>query len=383
MTRLPEALLNDPALIAVLDAIEGGGHRAWLVGGAVRNALLAQPVEDIDIATDALPETVMSLAQAAGLKPVPTGIAHGTITVVSAGQGFEVTTLRRDLETDGRRAVVAFAADLTQDAQRRDFTMNAIYAARDGHIIDPVNGLPDLLARRLRFVGDPAARIREDYLRILRFFRFLAWYGREAQPDAVAACAALRQGLSRIAPERIGAEMRKLLSASDPGPAVLLMQDTGVLAQILPGAAAQSLPALIAREGDTLPAWPRRLAALHPNDAAAALRLSRDEARAQQHLRDALARDWSLDEAGYRLPKNLAVDYALIRNADLPADWRDRLAHAAGARLPITAADLAPHLTGPALGRGLKAAEALWIASQFAAPAPALIDAALLAKEKE
>lgn len=386
MTRLPAPLLHDPALIAVLDAVEAGGHRAWLVGGAVRNALLGQPVDDIDIATDAPPETVMAQAQAAGLKPVPTGIAHGTITVVSDGQGFEVTTFRRDVETDGRRAVVAFSDDMEQDAQRRDFTMNALYAARDGHVIDPVGGLPDLVARRLRFVGDPAARIREDYLRILRFFRFLAWYGRDAQPDAVAACAALKQGLSQIAPERIGAEMRKLLAAPNPGPALLLMQETGVLAQVLPGAKASAVPALIAHEGDTPPAWRRRLAALRPDDPTAALRLSRDEARTQYQLQNALARDWWLAEAGYRLPPRLATDYALIRAAqghDLPADWRDRLARAAGARLPITAADLAPHLSGPALGRGLKAAEALWIDSQFATPTPALIDAALLTKDTE
>ncbi len=386
MTRLPDAILHDPALTAVLDAVEAGGHRAYLVGGAVRNALLGQQVDDIDIATDAHPDAVMVQAQAAGLRPVPTGIAHGTITVVADGQGFEVTTFRRDVDTDGRRAVVAFTDDLTRDAQRRDFTMNALYADRQGHVIDPVGGLPDLAARRLRFVGDPAARIREDYLRILRFFRFLAWYGRDAQPDAISAFADLKQGLSRIAPERIGAEMRKLLAAPDPAPAVLLMDQTGVLAQILPGADATALPALIAREGDIAPAWPRRLAALRAPDAPDALRLSRAEARDQNHLHTARTLDWTLAEAGYRLPAHLATDYALIRAADgasLPTDWRDRLAQAARARLPITAADLAPHLSGVALGRGLKAAETLWIAGDFAVPAPALIDAALMAKDTE
>lgn len=384
MTRLPAAFLNDPALIAVLDAIEAGGDRAWLVGGAVRNGLLGQPVDDIDIATDALPETVMSLAQAAGLKAVPTGLAHGTITVVADGQGFEVTTLRRDVETDGRRAVVAFSTDLAQDAQRRDFTINALYAGRDGVVIDPVGGLPDLVARRLRFVGDPSARITEDYLRILRFYRFLAWYGHDAEPDALAACAALKAGLQQIAPERIGAEMRKLLAAPDPSAAVRLMQEAGVLALILPGADAADLAELIAVEGDMPPAWRRRLAAQAPTDPATALRLSRDEARDQHRLHDALSRNWSLAETGYRLPAHLAVDVALIRAARgvlLPPDWRDRLSRAASARMPISAADLSPHLTGPALGRGLRAAEALWIAGDFTSPAPALIDAALQTKD--
>lgn len=383
-THLPGDLLADPALMAVLDAVEAGGKIAYLVGGAVRNALLDQPVDDIDIATSARPDAVMDQAAAAGLKSVPTGIEHGTVTLVSAGRGFEVTTFRRDVETDGRRAVVAFSDDLAEDARRRDFTMNALYATRDGRLIDPVGGLPDLAARRLRFVGQPEARIREDYLRILRFFRFFARYGREADPDAVAACAALKDGLGRIARERIGAEMKKLLAAPDPGPAVALMAETGVLDQVLPGAAADRLPALIAVEGDRPPAWPRRLAALAAPDAADRLRLSRDEARAQDALAEALAANWSLNEAGYRMGEAAGTDLALIRaarGATLPEGWPARLGRAAASRLPISAADLMPPLEGPAVGRGLKAAEAAWIAGDFAVPAPALIDIARLAGE--
>lgn len=383
--RLPAGLLRDAALDAVLDAVEAGGHRAFLVGGAVRNALMGRPVDDIDIATDARPDEVMRLAREAGLKPVPTGIDHGTITVVSGGRGFEVTTFRRDVETDGRRAVVAFSDDLAEDARRRDFTMNALYADRTGEVIDPVGGLPDLAARRLRFVGDAQARIHEDYLRILRFFRFLAWYGHEAEPDAVAACAALKHGLVRIARERIGAEMKKLLAAPDPGPSVALMAETGVLAQVLPGADATALSALIAAESARPPAWPRRLACLRAPGVARALRLSRDEAKAQAALQAALAAGWSLNEAGYRLGTETATDFALIRAAwgeTLPGDWPDRLSRAAGAHLPVAAKDLMPQLQGAEVGRGLKAAEAAWIAGDFAVPAPALIDAALLAGKR-
>lgn len=381
MTRLPARILDDPALQAVLRAVEAGGHRILLVGGAVRNGLLDQPVEDIDLATDALPRQVIDLARQAGLKPVPTGIDHGTITVVSGGRGFEVTTFRRDVETDGRRAVVAFSQDLAEDARRRDFTMNALYATGEGKILDPVGGLADLAARRLRFVGRPEQRIREDYLRILRFFRFLAWYGRDADPAALAACAGLRDGLDRIARERIGAEMRKLLAASDPAPSVALMAKAGVLAQILPGAQDADLPALIEAERTTgiAPAWLRRLACLGEADAAQNLRLSRDEARRLAALADALRADWSLDEAGYRL-KASGRDYALIRAARgkaLPAGWQERLAHAARARLPLAARDLDGRLQGPALGRGLKAAEDAWIGSGFTAPISALIETAL------
>ncbi|MGZ3215580.1 CCA tRNA nucleotidyltransferase [Paracoccus sp. T5] len=384
MTRLPDQILSDDALQQVLRALQAQGNRAYLVGGAVRNALLGEAVDDIDIATDATPEQTVALAKTAGLRPVPTGIDHGTVTVVAARRGFEVTTFRRDVSTNGRHAVVAFSADLAEDAARRDFTINALYADSAGRVIDPMGGLPDLWARRLRFVGDPDQRIREDYLRILRFFRFLARYGRQADPRAVTACAAHRQGLARIARERIGAEMRKLLDAADPGPAVALMEETGVLPMVLPDARPDALAALLAVENGLPPAWPRRLAALSPTDCGEALRLSRAEARVQDRLREAQAKGWSLDEAAYRLGPELGVHHALLRAAlghPLPEGWRDRIDTAAAATLPVAAADLAP-LTGPALGRGLKAAEAAWIASGFSLPAPALIDMALLAQEE-
>ncbi|SCY47587.1 CCA tRNA nucleotidyltransferase [Paracoccus tibetensis] len=384
--RLPADILADADVGRVLSALQAAGARVWLVGGAVRNALLGEPVADIDLATDALPAEVTRLAEAAGLRAVPTGIEHGTVTVIAGGRGFEVTTLRRDVETDGRHAVVSFTADLAEDAARRDFTMNALYAAPSGEVIDPVGGLPDLAARRLRFVGEPEARIREDYLRILRFFRFLAQYGREADPAAVAACAALKPGLARIARERIGAEMRKLLAALDPGPAVALMDKTGVLDLLLPRPEPARLCALLEVEWSeaTAPHWPRRLAALAGDDAAEALRLSKAEARAQAILRQALAAGWSIDEAGFRLGAEMAVDLALLRAAEgqpLPQGWRARIAQAAGAALPISAADLTG-LEGAAIGRGLRAAETAWIASGFAMPAPALIDAARLAAEE-
>lgn len=375
MTQLPPWLLQDPALRSVLDAIEAGGHRAWLVGGAVRNALLEMPVEDVDLATDALPDGVLRLARAAGLKPVPTGIDHGTVTVVAGGRGFEVTTLRRDVETDGRRAVVAFSDDLAQDARRRDFTMNALYADRGGAVIDLVGGLDDLRARRIRFVGDPGQRIAEDYLRILRFFRFLAWYGRDADPDAVSACAALRDGLDGISRERIGQEMRKLLMAPDPVPAVRLMQDAGVLDKVLPGATPDRLSALRS------PApWLARLAALSQADLTGALRLSRSEARDHRTLVTALAENWSFNRIAYRLRGDLADAAAALVQTSGPRDGWIR-ARAAARPLPISAADLQPPLHGPALGRGLKAAEDAWIDSGFAMPATALIDIAILAAE--
>lgn len=389
MTELPACMLKDPALIAVLDAVEADGSRAYLVGGAVRNALLGQPVDDIDISTNALPEEVMRLAKSAGLKPVPTGLEHGTITVVAEGRGFEITTFRRDVETDGRRAVVAFSDSLEEDARRRDFTMNALYADRNGKVIDPVGGLDDLNARRLRFVGGPEERIREDYLRILRFFRFLAWYGRKPDPQGVAACAALKDGLARIARERIGAEIKKLLAAPDPVVSLRLMTDTGVLRQVLPPANVNRLEALVTLETQeqVSPSWIRRLSALcHEGNCAELLRLSKDETRKQSELAKAMAGKWSLNEAGYHLGVTAGIDYALLsssRGKPLPETWRQQISDASNARLPISARDLMPPLKGPAVGQGLRAAEQLWLSGGFTASRADLIATALRAEEQE
>ncbi|MGB3406471.1 MAG: CCA tRNA nucleotidyltransferase, partial [Jannaschia sp.] len=224
---------------AVMAMLSQAGHQALGVGGCVRNALLRRPVADVDIATDALPRQVMDLARTAGFGAIPTGIDHGTVTVVVAGAPFEVTTFRRDVETDGRHAVVVFSRDVAEDAARRDFTMNALYARADGTVIDPLEGLADLRAGVVRFIGDPVERITEDYLRILRFFRFTAWYGDPAtglQPEGLAACAEHADGLARISAERIGQEMCKLLGAADPAPAVAAMARAGILARVLPGA---------------------------------------------------------------------------------------------------------------------------------------------------
>ncbi len=369
---------SDPDLQRVMAALAAGGQQVYVVGGAVRNALLGQPIADWDLSSDAPPARVMELAAAAGLKTVPTGIDHGTITVISGGKPFEVTTFRHDVETDGRHARVAFSDNLADDAQRRDFTMNALYADQTGRVIDPVGGLKDLAALRLRFVGHAPARIREDYLRILRFFRFLAWYGdaQTADPAALSACADGAAGLAQISAERVGAEMRKLLGAADPAPALALMEETGVLAQILPGASAARLPALIAVERltETAPHWLRRLARIGGADAARALRLSRTEASYLEQI-TSLAQ-MPLPEIAYRHGADLAHDLALLHWAagSSPApEWQDQIAHAARQKLPLNATDLLPELQGPALGKGLKAAEQEWIDSGFAIPRADLI----------
>lgn len=372
--------LSRPQTQAVLAALQTGGFRALAVGGCVRNALLGVPVADVDIATDARPEQVMDLAAQAGLRVVPTGLDHGTVTLISDGIPHEVTTFRRDVATDGRRAVVAFADRIEEDAARRDFTMNALYARADGEVVDPLGGLADLLARKVRFVGDAPTRIREDYLRILRFFRFQAWYGDPAQgpdPDSLAACARFSAGIETISRERIGAEMRKLLAAPDPSPAVASMAAAGVLGVVLPGAEARALPVLVHLEQGLPARWIRRLAVLGGAGAADRLRLSRAEARDLAALRDALAEGPPPAELGFRLGAGLAADAVLGRAALLghpPADgWQAEVARGAAARFPVSAADLAP-LAGADLGRRLKALERRWLDSGLRLTRAQLLD---------
>lgn len=364
--------LETTATKYVTEILEKEGHKALFVGGCVRNMILDEPVSDLDISTDAHPQTVMKLAAQAGLKAVPTGIDHGTVTVVADGHPYEVTTFRRDVETDGRRAVVAFTDKIEEDARRRDFTMNAIYCDARGQVIDPLGGLPDLHARHVRFIDDPHDRIREDYLRILRFFRFHAWYGRGGiDADGLAACAELAEGISALARERVGQEMRKLLAAPDPAPATATMQMAGILARVLPGADTAALAPLIhlEQETDTPPDAIRRLAAIGGEAPRDALRLSNEDARRLDLLRTTLGSPAQAAELGYRHGAHVARDVVLLRTATMaqPINPDDLHAadHGAAQVFPITARDLMPNYQGPALGARLKQLETHWIAGGF------------------
>lgn len=378
--RLTAEWLTHPASQAVCKALTDGGFQAYFVGGCVRNALLGQPVSDLDISTDARPEQTLNLAKQAGLKAIPTGIDHGTITVVADGIPFEITTFRRDVDTDGRHAVVDFADTMDEDARRRDFTMNALYAAPNGEVFDPVNGLPDLRAGHLRFIGNADQRIREDYLRILRFFRFSAWYGDPAlgiDADGLAACAENLDGLAKLSAERVGSEVRKLLSAADPAPAMAAMAASGVLYAVLPGAQAQSLAILVHLEGDRSPDPIRRLAVIGGEDVLERLRLSNTDKRRLEAIQSGISMD--LGELGYR-HKDTAEDSYLVRQASMgqPID-PDELAivqHASEQSFPVKAADLMPAFTGAALGERLRKLETDWIASGFTLSRDALISSA-------
>ncbi|MGH7021547.1 MAG: CCA tRNA nucleotidyltransferase [Brevundimonas sp.] len=362
-------------------AAAGGVDCARFVGGCVRNALIGAPIDDIDIATTLTPDAVVAALKAAGLRSVPTGIEHGTVTAISERQPFEITTLRRDVSTDGRRATVAFTTDWAEDAGRRDFRLNALYADADGVILDPTGqGFDDALAGRIVFVGEPEGRIREDYLRILRFYRFYAWYGRGA-PDvaAVAACAALAEGVGQLSAERVSKELLKLLAAPDPRPAVRLMDEAGVLGRVLRQPADQTLfEAMVDVSGDPV----LRLSALLPADPARAGEVAR-RLRLSNAQRDRLV-EAVCGEATTALtgPQARAVLYRDGRQA-----FEDRVMRAwaeggdadGAARLltlakdwsrpsmPVGGRDLAQlGLTpGPETGRVLKAFEDGWIADDF------------------
>jgi len=371
-----------PATQAVTGALTQAGFQALFVGGCVRNTLLGAAVTDIDIATDARPEQVMDIMQTAGLRAIPTGIDHGTITVVSAHVPHEVTTFRRDIATDGRHAVVAFASTVAADAHRRDFTMNALYATPEGTVIDPLGGLADLRARHIRFIDDAQDRIHEDYLRILRFFRFFAWYGDQTNgidAEGLAACAANLDGLETLSRERVGAEIMKLLAAPNPAPAVAAMSQAGVLARVIPAADATPLSLLVSLESENrvAPAYVRRLAALGGQALRDALRLSRKDANRLDQLRNLVGGLDGPAALGYRFGAEIARDVLLLRGAifaqPLGDGWADSVRIGASAILPVKACDLMPRFRGAELGARLKALEARWIASDFKLTREALL----------
>ncbi|WP_337268972.1 CCA tRNA nucleotidyltransferase [Oryzifoliimicrobium ureilyticus] len=399
---------KDPALQRVLSLLNGAGAETRIVGGAVRNSLMDLPVGDIDLATTLMPEEVIARADAAGIKAVPTGISHGTVTLVVDGEPFEVTTLRTDMQTDGRHAQVVFGRDWEADAHRRDFTVNALYLDQDGRVIDFVSGLADIERRNIKFIGEASRRIAEDYLRILRFFRFFAWYG-TGRPDAdgLRACVAARGRLSTLSAERIWSETRKLLSADDPGRALLWMRQVGVLTEVLPETekwGIDAMPGLVAAE--TALGWSPdpllRLASIVPPDAerisamSQRLKMSKAEAGFLQDWAKTPNIDDEMSTAGFKrllyrrgtagilakLKLSTAVARSkaegdtreMARTARLIA-FLDEARRWEKPQFPLSGADVialgVP--AGPEVGKMLTALEDQWVEENFAADRAALL----------
>ncbi len=403
--------LHDAQLQRLLAALAAGGEEARIAGGAVRNSLLGQAVTDIDIAATTLPDETVIRAESAGFKTAPTGIKHGTITVIAEGKAFEVTTLRADIETDGRKATVRFGRDWKADAERRDFTINGLYATADGTVVDLVGGLSDLESRTVRFIGDPEARIREDYLRILRFFRFFAWYG-EGRPDGegLKACARLKDGLDRLSAERVWNELKKIFCAPDPSRAVLWMRQAGVLTRILPETEKWGIDALhplVETERDL--GWVAdplvRLEAIVPPDAER-LETMGDRLRLSNADKDRL-RHWvqspklpptlaerDLVEKLYRGDRQAIIDGLRLALASARGKARESdaaMIEAGGysrllkcalgwqpAEFPLNGSDLLDigYEPGPAIGKTLRSLEDKWIDSGFSLDRGALLERA-------
>jgi tRNA nucleotidyltransferase/poly(A) polymerase len=382
---------------AVFEALSGGGIETRAVGGAVRNSLLGIPVTEIDLATTAVPEKVIALAEKAGLKAVPTGIDHGTVTVIAGGVPFEVTTLRRDVETFGRHANVAFTTSWEDDARRRDFTLNALYADREGSVFDPLGGLDDVLSRRVRFIGDAEQRIKEDYLRILRFFRVHAYYGKgRMDEEGLHAAVKLRSGLERLSAERVGAELKRLLIAPGAVGAVEALYDYGLLTELLGGVpllkrferlvaieaalgltpnAALRLAALAVFIAEDVPRLADRLRLSNAEQAVLSLaaRLRPDS----QIIGEAAAKEflYRLGVEAYR--SYLMLAFAASGAAPDNSEWRR--VYALPERwqppaFPLRGADLATlGLKGPDIGETLRGLEQDWIAADFQPSREALL----------
>lgn len=384
--------LGAPDLSAVMEAL-GDGH-SRVVGGVVRDSLIGRAVRDVDIATDHAPEEASARLEAAGIKVVPTGIAHGTITAVVEGRPFEVTTLRHDVETFGRHARVAFHSDWEADAARRDFTINALYADAGGNLYDYFGGQDDLAAGRVRFIGDPAERIAEDALRILRFFRFHAWYGKGApDEDGLNACGENALKLDILSIERIRDELLKLLAAPDPAPVLTVMREAGILEHVLPNSSGESaLDTLVPLErtlGDVSAL--RRLATLLGRDGAALAAIGADmkmsnaqarrlaamaggEAPVAAHM---AAKD--LRAMVYRNGEQAFIDRAVLDNSHDDAEAVRGLIEAARGftppEFPVTGYDLeaAGMAPGPAMGEAMRVLEDAWVASDFSLDKAALL----------
>ncbi|MEM7461766.1 MAG: CCA tRNA nucleotidyltransferase [Pseudomonadota bacterium] len=396
--------LENPNLRQVFDLIETAGGQIRVNGGAVRNALLGEPVEEVDLSTDLLPEQVSKLGEACGLQVVPTGIEHGTVTVISGHQPYEITTLREDIETDGRWATVQFGTDWKADAMRRDFTINALYCDRNGNLYDPLVGFADLAARTVRFIGDPDQRIAEDKLRILRFFRFFAWYGSDRpDPESLKACVRNRDGLQGLSAERIWREFKKLMSAPDPVRSLLWMRTTKILSSIAPETenwGIDLLPSLVAiRQQMDEPIDPLlRLMAIIPprldrvDELSARLKLSNDETARLKNwaglpeLAAAMTEN-ELAKIMYRANSRAAQDALWLQMAKQASKEEEtsethKLVNYAKSwvrpELPVQGRDLInlglP--AGPEIGKVLAQLEQAWIDSNFSLNKAELIELA-------
>ena len=373
-----KAWKSDSALKALVHSLESAGGVAYLVGGCVRNTILGKPFTDIDIATDLLPEQVVSISKKEGYKVIQTGISYGTVTIVNAGRKFEVTTFRSDIKTYGRKASVKFTSEMKLDAMRRDFTMNSIYMTVSGEIIDPLGSLDDLLEKKIKFIGNPSERIEEDNLRILRFFRFLAEFNKgrsDIDQDTMEALYKYKKEVKSLSRERIWMELKRILSVPEPQHIFSIMIEEGILDEVLPPIEVEGLSKVITAEKkySVSPSHLVRLFSLNKSIGkkwAHHVSLTSNEAKMLEFIKESLAHYNDLKTVAYKFGRGVAEGWLLNFHDGsfdvIPSKMSEIINTGCNAFFPISGVDLLEEMEeGPELGRQMERLEKLWIKSGF------------------
>jgi len=371
--KISASWLRNPSTQSIMEILISDGHKAYFVGGCVRDTLFNLTTTDVDIATSAHPKKVLEIMKKAGLKAIPTGIDHGTVTVVADQQSYEITTFREDIETDGRKAKVKFSKSLTEDAKRRDFSINAIYCEQDGTILDPLGGLTDIEEKRITFIGDPYERIKEDYLRILRFFRFAALFSTNKKflEIEISALSDLRDGLDTISAERKSDEIFKLFATPNLIFSISLMEKTNIISKVFHTYYFNCLATLqdIESRHEISPCATRRLAAYTEDNLKLHLRFSNKTAKTHKILRDEAKGSKGAAELSYRYNEKLALDIVLVRaslqGTEFSKEIFNQIKLGSTVEFPIKSSDIAEYFSGPKLGEILAFLEQKWIESDF------------------
>ena len=374
INKLENNWLNQASAQCLSKAFKNYGYQALFVGGCVRNSILKVPVTDIDMATDALPETIIKISKENNFKFILTGLTHGTITIIIDKIAYQITTFRNDITNDGRHAKVEFTTSLLLDASRRDLTINAIYCDSYGKIIDPLNVLEDLNNRVIKFIGDPNKRIAEDYLRILRFFRFQAIYGNEMleiNVPALAACQEHKSKLATLSKERITSELRKLFLSNNPTRTIIKMTDTGILNQLFKNCSINSFISYIEAEKKYKIKinWIGRLLSLQGSNIEEVLTLTRQELKMIKYTKKAIGQNVPIFEFSYYNGIDYGIMYLLLQHGmkktTLNKILINKVSSIVTRKFPVTAKDLMPKLKGKKLGDELKKLESQWVKSDF------------------
>ena len=366
--------LRNPSAQKLSKLYKSFGYQVLFVGGCVRNTILKMPVTDIDLATDAQPEEIIKIAKENNIRFVPTGLAHGTITLIIDNKNYQITTFRTDFDHDGRYAKVEFTESLLLDASRRDLTINALYCNHVGEVIDPLNGLDDIKKQKIKFIGNPNERIKEDNLRILRFFRFQAIYGNknfEIDSIALEACHNHKSKLAALSKERITSELRKILSAPNPLEVIIKMNETGVLNELFQKVSIDSLEAYLKTEEKFKINinWLGRLLSLQVTQEEESLKLTRCEFKFLKQTKSAIENQIHVLEFSYYNGVENGKIYSILQNFRhniiLSKNLLNQINSLATKKFPITAKDLMPEIRGKKLGEALRSLEDRWIKSNF------------------